>query len=151
MTDRQSFTVTATSTAEPATLYRLLADGSTWPSWTPISRFELERPGDAGGEGVGAIRAFMSGPVRSREQLLELRANELIRYTVLSGPPLRHHEAQVELAPVDGGTRITWSESFEPKVPGTGRFLRWFLTRFVQQCADGLVTAAATRSGAAGD
>lgn len=142
MATRIAFTVEATSPAPPSAVYALLADGATWPSWTPIGRFELESEGTEGGESVGAVRAFISGPVRSREQLVELKVDELVRYTVLSGPPLADHEARVELSAVEAGTRIVWSEAFVPKVPGTGSVLRWFLTRFIQRCADGLAAAA---------
>ena len=142
MPTRLAFTVEATSPAPPSAVYRLLAEGASWPSWTPIGRFELEAEGTEGGESAGAVRAFISGPVRSREQLVELMPDRLVRYRVLSGPPLADHEAKVELSAVDGGTRIVWSEAFVPKVPGTGTVLRWFLTRFIQRCANGLAAAA---------
>jgi hypothetical protein len=143
MARRIDFKAQATTPADARAVYRLLADGATWPSWTPIGRFELEAEGIDGGESAGAIRVFISGPVRSREQLVELHENEQIRYTVLSGPPMRDHAARVDLTPTgDGGTRIVWYESFEPTWPGTGPLLRWFLARFVQRCADGLAAAA---------
>ena len=143
MASRIDFEAQATTLAGAPAVYRLLADGASWPSWTPIGRFELEAEGAEGRESAGAIRVFISGPVRSREQLVELKESELLRYTVLSGPPMRNHSARVDLSPTEGGgTRIVWHESFEPKWPGTGPLLRWFLARFVQRCADGLAAAA---------
>jgi hypothetical protein len=41
-----------------------------------------------------------------------------------------------------GGTRITWSASFEPKLPLSGRFWQWYLARFMQRMADGLAAHA---------
>ena len=38
--------VTASTPAGTDAVYGLLADGSTWPRWSPIESFELERPGD---------------------------------------------------------------------------------------------------------
>jgi len=51
----------AWTAAAPLTVYDLVADGATWPSWTPIGSFRLEREGDAGGQTTGAIsRASVS-------------------------------------------------------------------------------------------
>ena len=41
----------AWSAADPDRVYALLADGSTWPTWSPIGSFELQE------EGEGARRA----------------------------------------------------------------------------------------------
>jgi hypothetical protein len=39
--------VTAHSRSDAASLYALLADGATWPVWSPIGSFALERPGES--------------------------------------------------------------------------------------------------------
>lgn len=43
--------VTALTPATPEAVYGLLAEGSSWPRWSPIESFELEHSGDppAGG------------------------------------------------------------------------------------------------------
>ena len=143
MPKRISFSVPAWSPAQPAAVYGLVADGATWPAWTPIGAFTLEREGRSGGESVGAIRVFRTGTVRSREELVEVRANEALSYVALSGLPIRAHRAEITLTPHDGGTTIDWREGFEPTLPGTGRLLGWFLHRFVRRCADGLAASAA--------
>ena len=51
-----------TAKAPPATVFALLLDGSTWPSWSPIDSFELVEKGDGDPEGVGAVRIFRTGP-----------------------------------------------------------------------------------------
>jgi uncharacterized protein YndB with AHSA1/START domain len=137
------FTVQAQTTAAPEVVYRLLADGASWPGWSPIGSFRLEREGSAGGESVGAIRVFTTAGLRSREELLELRPAERLSYTSLSGLPIRAHRADVELTGQDGGTAISWREDFVPRLAGRGPVLRWLLRRFVQRCADGLAAAAA--------
>jgi len=124
-------------------VYRLLRVGATWPEWSPIGSFRLEREGAEGGETLGAIRVFTTGTVRSREELVVLEPDRRLGYTPLSGLPTRHHEAFVELADDRGGTTITWTERFEAR-RGTGHLLRWFLSRFVQRCADGLARHAVT-------
>jgi len=153
MAKRITFSSTAWTPAPPSAVYRLVADGATWPSWTPIGSFELEREGTAGGESLGAVRVFKTGTVRSREELVELTPDRTLSYVSRSGLPLRAHRAEISLTPARGGTTIDWSEDFEPKLPGTGGLLRFFLRRFVQRCAEGLAVASARPASApsAGD
>lgn len=142
MSRQVQFTVEARSAASPAEVYALLADGATWPRWTPFDAFELERAGEAGGESTGAIRVFTDGRIRNREEVTELIPDWLISYRSLSGMPIRNHAASVRLAPAAGGTVITWDEQFEATRPGTGWFIARALRRFVQDCADGLAAHA---------
>jgi uncharacterized protein YndB with AHSA1/START domain len=137
-----SFSVEARSAASPAAVYALLANGATWPRWTPFDGFELEREGEAGGESAGAIRVFTSRRIRNREEMTELSPDRLISYRSLSGLPIRNHAASVRLAPSAGGTLITWDERFEAAWPGTGWYIARALRRFVQDCADGLAAHA---------
>ena len=52
---------TATTGADPASVYALLADGSSWPEWSPIDAFTLLEPGAGTPEGLGAVRLFTTG------------------------------------------------------------------------------------------
>jgi len=142
MSRHVQFSVEARSAASPAEVYALLADGATWPRWTPFDGFELEREGEAGGESAGAIRVFTSRRIRNREELTELSPGRLISYRSLSGLPIRNHAASVRLAPSADGTLITWDERFEATRPGTGWYISRALRRFVQDCADGLAAHA---------
>ena len=142
MSRKVQFTVEARSAASPAEVYALLADGATWPRWTPFEAFELEREGEARGESTGAIRVFTDGRIRNREAVTELIPDRLISYRSLSGMPIRNHAASVRLAPAAGGTIITWEEQFEATRPGTAWFIARALRRFVQDCADGLAAYA---------
>ena len=138
-----TFSVQAWSPAPRPAVYRLLRSGETWPEWSPIGSFRLEREGAEGGETLGAIRVFKTGTVRSREEIVELEPDRRLRYVPLSGLPTRDHDASVELGDDHGGTTITWTERFEAR-RGTGHLIRWFLSHFVQRCADGLARHAAT-------
>ena len=53
---------TATTGADPAAVYTLFADGSTWPEWSPIGAFTLLEPGAGTPEGLGAVPAVHNGP-----------------------------------------------------------------------------------------
>lgn len=133
----------AQSAADPTAVYALLIDGASWPAWTPISSFRLERAGDPPPEGVGAIRVFGIGVSKGREQIVELVPGAGLSYVSLSGLPVRDYRADVELMPGGDGTDIRWRSSFIPRLPGTGWLLRWTLTWFVRRCASGLADYAA--------
>lgn len=135
----------AITPASPQTVYGLLTDGRTWPSWSPIDSFELEQAGDLAPEGIGAIRVFRQGRTTGRDQILELIPNRRIQYASLSGLPVRNYVGAVDLAPAPGrGTTIHWYSSFYPSTPGTGWLVELGLRRFLQQCAQGLAEYAAS-------
>jgi hypothetical protein len=150
---RQRIEHHATTTADPATVYALLRDGASWPSWSPIESFELERPGADEPEGLGAVRVFRSGRVTGRDEIVELVPDRRFSYTHTSNLPVRDYRGDVDLEPAGDGTAIRWVSQFEPKVPGTGRLLRRGLDGFVANLARGLAdhaaaVAAARRSAA---
>jgi hypothetical protein len=144
----QDIDVTAHSNADPQTVYRLVAAGETWPTWSGIGSFELERPGREAPEGVGAIRVFRTGRATSREEIVELIPGRRLSYALLSGLPLRGYRADIDLTPSGAGTDIRWHSRFTGKVPGTGWFYRRILGRFIRQCIHGLAAHAARVSGA---
>ncbi|HEY4401664.1 MAG TPA: SRPBCC family protein [Acidimicrobiia bacterium] len=135
---RRHIEVMQHSEAVPASLFALLIDGETWPRWSPIEAFELERTGDPPPEGVGAIRVFRRGRTTGRDEIVEVVPDRRLGYRSLSGLPVRDYRAHVALEPDGNGTTIRWEASFSPKLPGTGRLLERGLRRFLEQCARGL-------------
>jgi hypothetical protein len=150
MGKRVTFSVSAWSAAPPGPVYDPLRVGATWPQWSPIGSFRLEREGRDGGESLGAIRVFTTCTLRSREELVGLEPGRSLSYTSLSGLPIRDHRADVELSERDGGTVITWREDFRVRRPGAGWLLERFLRAFVRRCADGLARHAESLAAAAG-
>lgn len=136
--------VVRTIEADPAAIWRLLGDSSTWPSWTPIESFALERPGDA--DGVGEIRVFRTGRLRVREEVVEIEPNRRLSYVLLSGLAVRGYRAQVDLAPsgVQGpaATDLRWHTTFSAKLPGSGWLYRRAIARATQEFVAGLATHA---------
>jgi hypothetical protein len=141
---RRHIEVTKHSTASPDAVFALLADGNTWPSWSPIESFELERAGDPPPEGVGAIRVFRRGRTTGRDQIVEIVPGRRVGYVSLSGLPVRDYRAHIDLDPEGAGTTIRWQASFAPKVPGTGWLLERGLRRFLCECAAGVAAHAAS-------
>lgn len=133
---------TATTPADPSAVYALLADGSTWPGWSPLGSFELLEPGDGTPEGPGAVRVFTTGRIKSRERVVECRPGEVFAYELEAGLPLRDYRAVITLTPNEGGTSIRWRSTFRAKVPGTGWLYRRQLGSFIGRTVEGLAAAA---------
>ena len=133
---------TATTSGDPAAVYELLADGSTWPTWSPIGSFELIEPGDGTPEGLGAIRLFTTGRHKSRERVVERRHGAAFAYVLEAGLPLRDYKAVITLSPAAaGGTTINWHSTFTAKLPGSGWLYRRQLGAFIGRCVMGLAAA----------
>ena len=143
---RRTVRVTAETSAPPDLVYGLLADGSTWPAWSPIETFELERAGDPPPEGPGAVRVFTRGRTTGRDEVLELEPGRRLRYSSESGLPVRDYVGEVVLDRTpDGGTAIDWHSSFSAtSPPGTGWLVEKGIARFLGQCVRGLAAHAAT-------
>ncbi len=140
---RRHIEVTQHSAAAPTSLFALLINGETWPRWSPIEAFELERAGDPPPEGVGAIRIFRRGRTTGRDEIVEVVPDRRLSYRSLSGLPVRDYRAHVDLEPDGDGTTIRWEASFAPKVVGAGWLLERGLRRFLEKCARGLAEHAA--------
>jgi hypothetical protein len=139
----QDIDVTARSRAGADAVYRLLIDGATWPTWSGLGSFELERPAAAGGEGVGAIRIFRTWPFTNREEIVEAVPGRRLSYRLLSGMALDDYQADIDLTPDGDGTLIRWHSTFTARRPWMGGFYRRFLGSFIKGCAEGLAKAAA--------
>ena len=136
-----------TTKGSPADVYALLIDGSTWPEWSPIGSFELERAGAGTPEGVGAVRIFSTGRVRSKELVVVAKPNELFSYVMVSGLAIRDYQAVVTLLPRDdGGTVIRWRSTFKAKIPGTGWIYQRQLSAFIGSAVNGLAAWASMAS-----
>ncbi|HXW36247.1 MAG TPA: SRPBCC family protein [Acidimicrobiales bacterium] len=144
MTDAGKWSVSESGTcdAPPQQVWPFVGEAARWAQWTFLSKSFLEREGDPAPDGVGAIRCFKFGPGGSREQVLAWDPPSHLAYTVLSGGfPVRNYRADVYLEPFGGGTRITWSSSYDEPVRGTGVVLGYVLRVMYRHFIRGLAKA----------
>lgn len=143
-----TYEVVGHSAAPPEKVFAVVADGAGWSRWAGpmIVKSWWEREGTPAPGGVGAIRALGMKHVGSREEIVAYDPPSHLAYTILSGLPVRGYHADVRLTPENGGTRIEWSGTFTPKLPGTAAALRLFLLAtigsFVRRLARQAETAA---------
>ncbi len=140
----QTIDVRAVVPAPPTAVWADLVDGSTWPSWSPLGRYERERPSDAtpGLAPLGEIRTFhtkqLLGETHAREEVVEVVPEQRLSYVLLGGMPLDGYRSDIDLAPVAGGTEVRWRSSFTARRSWMGPIYRRMLGVFLQRCVDGL-------------
>ena len=137
-----------TTTAPPETVWRWLADASSWSQWTRLSRTVLEREGDPAPDGVGAIRKFSRAGGSSREEVVAFDPPHHFAYELRSGLPIRNYRSDVTLTATGSGTHITWHSEFDRRYPGTGAVMRRFIGLVLSDIANALVRQAERPSGA---
>ncbi|WP_436493219.1 SRPBCC family protein [Actinokineospora sp. HUAS TT18] len=140
-----AFEVTASSTADPATIFALVADGGRWSEWAKplVSYSKMVRAGESAPAGVGAVRALGHKPVLVREETLEYEQDRRHRYALRTPGPIKDYIAEITLTPREGGgTDLVWRGSFGERVPGTGPVLRLGMNKFIEALTKKLVRAA---------
>ena len=140
----------ATSTASPEAVWALLEDVTTWPSWAGFSEASYEREGDPPPHGLGAVRKLRTGPLHSKETVLEFEPPRRFAYDYVGSLPYDRYRGTVTLTPAatgtGTGTTIDWRSEFEAKWPLVGGALRVFMTRVLGDIAKRLARAAESRS-----
>lgn len=108
----------------PAAVFPLFADHARFGALlqAPIRRIQ-DGPG-ADPNGVGSVRRIGIGPPAFEETVTRCEAPTRIEYRVTRGSPLKNHHGRIEFAPgADGGTELTYTIDFDPRIPGTGGLL----------------------------
>ncbi|MEU5265486.1 SRPBCC family protein [Amycolatopsis sp. NPDC021455] len=142
----QSYDVTAESAAPPAAVWALLLDAHSWPAWSRVDALETAQStglSPDGRDGVGAVRAFRTGKVVTKERITALEPERRFAYEGVENPQLTGYRAAVELTELPGGRmRIRWHGTYSARW-GMRWFLQRYLRRFMHDMATGLADHAA--------
>lgn len=148
-----TFEINKTSTASPATIFRLATDGARWSEWAKpiVVQSSWVQQGDPAPAGIGAIRKLGMWPVFVQEQTVEYEQDRRHVYKLVApSTPAKDYTGEVVLTPTaSGGTDIRWSGSFIEGVAGTGPVMRAALGGAVKLFAGRLVKAAEREAGSA--
>jgi uncharacterized protein YndB with AHSA1/START domain len=80
--------------------------------------------------GVGSVRQLKVGPMPPFEETVtEVIPNELIRYRITKGSPLRDHEGVMRFSSNGAGAHLHYEISFGTRVPGLDRVVAAGLKR----------------------
>jgi uncharacterized protein YndB with AHSA1/START domain len=93
--------------------------------------------------GVGSVRRLKVGPGPPFEETVtEVVPNELIRYRITKGSPLRDHEGEMRFSAQGEGTHLRYEISFGAVLPGLDRVIAAGLKRNVTKGLAQVDTAA---------
>jgi hypothetical protein len=137
-----AFEVRATSQAPVEVVWPLIGEAARWKEWSFLTRSGLDREGEPAPDGVGAIRRFTTLGMGSREEVVAWEPPHHLGYVILTGFPVRNYRGDVVLATDGDRTTLTWSSSFDTKIPGTGRLMHEVLFFIIRRFAAGVVRAA---------
>ncbi|MDR7274208.1 SRPBCC family protein [Catenuloplanes atrovinosus] len=126
------YDVRARSAAGVATVFGLVTDVSSWPSWQRIDRVRPQgEEWVVGGSPTTVIRVVDVVPDRS------------LTYVETSGTLWHDYRSTIELTPADGGgTDIRWHATFRSRHALLSRFWPWYLRREMRGNADRLARRA---------
>ena len=128
--DDMNITRTATSTAPPQTVFKIVNDFRQWDSWSPWSKLDpnLKKSLEGPPEGVGAIYKW-SGNNEVGEgstTLVESRPNEKIAMKLAFVRPFEgSSDVQFTFTPEGTGTKIIWA--MQSKKPFIGKIMSLFM------------------------
>lgn len=116
MGNKETLTLEASgrSPAPPEVFWSLLEDVARYPQWGPWTDASYDRPGDVTPHGPGAIRRLRASRLTTAvERIEEVEPGRRIAYSLVSGIPVKHYSAAVELTPDGTGTAVHWSARFD--------------------------------------
>ena len=108
------------------------------PDWFPAREVVRRRPGAGDPNGAGAVRVVRLLGLAIEEQITVFEPGRRLAYRVTKGAPFAEHHAAVELEPDGDATRVRWSVSLRPQIPGTGWILRRLVLRTLRAGLAGL-------------
>ena len=134
----QTVTIDRDFTLPPERVFAYLAEHE---NLEPLFGARIKRlsDGDDGTRnGPGSSRQMRRGPLPPFvETTTEVVANELIRYRITKGSPLRGHEGIMRFTPTaGGGTHLHYEITFGAAVPGVDRVVAAMLRRTVPRGLD---------------
>ena len=102
----------------PEILWRYLTDHEGLIRWTDLERVGVLRA--VGEGGVGTLRRMVlalprGGSLKYDEEIVSAEVERRFEYRIISGLPLTHHYAMMQLDPFGTGTRLIWRKHFALK------------------------------------
>jgi hypothetical protein len=98
----------------------------------------MEQVGSPDPNGVGALRAFHAGPTEVRERVVEFEPPTCMVYRLESGLPVKDYRSEMHLDEDDGVTVLSWTSTFSPRIPLTGRMFTRLMRNAVDRFATGI-------------
>src|SRR5947209_1660176 len=116
----------------PARVFAYLSEHENLEPMFGAKVRRLRDGSDGTRNGAGSVRELRVGPLPSFEETVtESVPDELIRYRITRGSPLRGHRGEMRLTPRDSGTHLRYEIHFGAIVPGLDRIVAAGLRRSI--------------------
>ena len=134
----QTVTIDRDFTLPPERVFAYLAEHENLEPLFGAKIKRLSDGSDGTRNGPGSSRQMRLGPLPPFvETTTEAVPNELIRYRITKGSPLRGHEGSMRFTPTaGGGTHLHYEITFGAAVPGVDRVVAAMLRRTVPRGLD---------------
>lgn len=145
----QTFSSSTPISAPTEIVWEVMTDHRLYSRWSPSSRVDLEVEGSPDRNGVGAVRAFRTGPVSTREEVTAFDPPHRMAYRALGMPlPVRNYRSEMVLVGSEGGKScdLHWDSWFDVVIPLTGGILRQVMASAVAKFAAGIAEEAESRA-----
>ena len=135
----QTVTIDRDFTAPPERVFNYLAEHEHLEPLFGAKVKRIRDGNDGTRNGPGSAREMRMNPLLTPfvETTTEVVPNELIRYRITKGSPLRGHEGVMRFTPTaNGGTHLHYEITFGAVVPGVDRVVAAMLRRTVPRGLD---------------
>ena len=114
--------VTKTLDAPIEHVFEMLSDHAAYAAnFRGVNRSGLTREGDAEPNGLGAVRAITSGPIRFEEEIIAFERPTRMDYLIVKvNAPAVHEGGSIRLEPDGDRTRVHWTSTFSVSTPVVG-------------------------------
>jgi len=106
----------------------------------PSIEITVEKEGDPNVNGVGMERTihFLKQKAKIYERLESYDPPNSFSYSVLSGAPVKSYFGKAEFSAAGDATKVKWSGTFAPKIPGLGWLIGIMSLRSINDFLDEL-------------
>ena len=125
----QAFELVARIPASAEQVFGVLTDHRGLADWSGAREVVLRQDGDPPPNGLGAIRVIRGAGLAIEEEVSAFDPPMRMSYRISAGLPIRDHQGEIRVAPLEGASEVRWTVCFRPLVPGTGPLLRYLLRR----------------------
>ena len=125
----QAFELVARIPASAEQVFGVLTDHRGLADWSGAREVVLRQDGDPPPNGLGAIRVIRGAGLAIEEEVTAFDPPKRMSYRISAGLPIRDHQGEVQVTPLEDASEVRWKVCFRPLVPGTGPLLRYLLRR----------------------
>ena len=118
----------------PARVFAYLAEHENLEPVFGAKITRLDDGTDGTRNGVGSRRRLKLGPLPAFEETVtEIVPDQLIRYGITKGSPLKGHEGVMRFTPAGAGTHLHYESTFGAVVPGLDQLIALGLKRNIEK------------------